>query len=658
MFSLLLARFYLLQIEENEKWLRIARRQHYFIIQEPAPRGVFYSNPSLRKNHPTEPRSFVIDIEKFHLHIDPQSLPVQVKSEMAIALSDLLELPKARKIVLANQFHKKSRNRKLFMWLDKDRQEAILAWWRPFAKKNKIPHNALFFVADYQRSYPFGHLLGQFLHTIRGCKDESQVMATGGGELYFNAYLKGTPGKRRLMRSPRNSFETGEVIETPIKGADVYLTIDHNLQAIVEEELERAVKKSKAKAGRAVMMNPKNGEILAIAHYPFFDPTNYQAYFNDLHLLEQTQFGAVSDALEPGSVMKPFTVCAALLANEELKARGEKPFYDPLEKMATSNGRFAGRSKPLVDTTLHRYLNLWMAMQKSSNIYMARLAEKIVTTLGSQWYRAVLQQKFGFGKRTGIEFPSETPGVLPVIGKRHPNGALEWSASTPFSLAMGYNLQANAIQLLRAYSVLANGGFLVKPTFIRRIVGSGNDGKEIVLLDNTTQERINSFPRVLSKDIVDVVVKAMKYTTKPGGSASKAEINGFTEAGKTSTTKKNVNGVYVDTYRASFVGFAPVSDPAFVIFVMMDEPAYGYVPGIGKTHHGGTSTAPVFAKIAKRSLAYLVVAPDDPCGYPNGDPRGDRAKADWVIESKNLQQQYIEWNKSEGMLKNEVKKVN
>ncbi len=644
-FSLLLARFYTIQVDENEKWLKIASRQHYFTIQEPAPRGIFYSNPMLRKQHPGKPQPLVVDIEKFHLHIDPQSLSPQIKQEMSNQLTQLLNLPKAQKSYIADQFYKKSRNRKLLMWLDKEQQELISSWWRPFAKKNKIPHNALFFVTDYQRSYPFGPLLGQFLHTIRGCKDESQEMPTGGAELYFDRYLKGVSGKRRLMRSPNNSFETGEVIKAPVKGADVYLTIDHRLQAIVEEELERAVKKSRAKAGRAVMMNPKNGEIFAIAHYPFFDPTHYQDYYNNPQRLEHAQFGAVVDALEPGSVMKPFTACVALLANEELKRRNEKPLFDPLEKTATSNGHFPGRSKPLVDTHLHRYLNMSMAMQKSSNIYMARLAEKIVATLGSHWYRTVLQERFGFGKKTDIEFPAETPGVLPMIGKLHPNGALEWSTSTPFSLAMGYNLQVNAIQLLRAYSVLANGGYLVRPTFVRKIVGQDQNGKERVILDNTTQDRIHSFPKVINKEIVQEVVKAMKYATKPGGSAAKAEIYGFTEAGKTSTTKKIVNGIYVDTYRASFVGFVPVSDPAFVLFVMMDEPSYGYVPGIGKTHHGGTSTAPVFSKIAKRSLAYLGIPPDDPYGYPRGDPRADRSKADWMEESKALQQLYEDWNK-------------
>lgn len=645
--SLLVARFYVIQVEEGEKWRKIARRQHYFIVQEPASRGTFYANDTVKQDHPAKPQKFVVEIEKFHLHVDPQSLPKEFKNEISQKLLKLLGLPSNEKAAFSRQFHKKSRNRKLAAWLDKEKQDEILEWWRPYSKQNKIPHNALFFVTDYQRSYPFGSMLGQLLHTTRSQRDEisDHPVPTGGLELYFDAYLRGRPGKRRLMRSPRNSFETGEVIEAPVKGADIYLTVNHYLQAILEDEIEKGVKKFNAKGGRAIMMNPKTGEILAIAHYPFFNPSAYQSYFNNPELMPHVELGLATDAIEFGSVLKPFTVCAAIMANELMQAKGEPPLFDFNEKMPTSSGKFPGRSRPLVDTSLHHYMNLNMAVQKSGNIYFARLVEKIIPKLGAAWYRDFLHNRLGFGKRTGIEFPTESPGMLPAIGKRYRNGAYEWSTSTPFSLSMGYNLQLNAIQLVRAYCILANGGFLVQPTFIRRIVGTSEKGNEVVFLDNTLPERVQSFPRVLSKKVVDDVVKTIKFTTKPRGSAPKAEIYGYTEAGKTGTAKMVVKGVYVDRYRASFIGFAPVSDPAFVLYVMIDEPTFGYTRGIGKTNHGGTAAAPVFSKIAKRALAYLGVALDDPYGYPIGDPRADLSKADWIEEAKNLQQLYDTWNK-------------
>jgi cell division protein FtsI (penicillin-binding protein 3) len=558
-----------------------------------------------------------------------------------------LKLSDQEKISFREQFDRKSRDRKLAMWLDKEIKDLIMDWWLPYSRKHKIPRNALFFVSDYQRSYPYGKLLGQVLHTIQGVKDDKthQAIPTGGLELYFNHYLKGKPGKRRLMRSPRNAFEMGEVISRPENGADIYLSINHCLQAIAEEEIAKGVKKFKAKSGWAVMMNPYTGEILALAQYPFFNLSEYQSYFNDKEMVEHTKIKGVTDAHEPGSVMKALTMVVALKANEELKKRGEPPLFDPEEMMPTSNSRFPGRTKPLPDTHFHAFLNMNMAIQKSSNIYPARLMEKVVARLGNEWYRAVLHDVFGFGQKTHIELPSESGGLLPKPGKKHPNGTFEWSVPTPFSLAIGHNILINSIQLVRAFSTLANGGYLVQPTIIRKIVKKDEDGKEKILIDNTRPERIKAFPKVLEPEIIELVVKAMKYSTKPGGTSRRADVWGYTDAGKSGTAKKIVNGVYVDNYVSDFIGFVPVKNPAFVITVAMDEPEYGFLPNGGPKHHGGVVAAPIFREIARRSLEYLGVPPDDPYGYAIGDPRFDPNKADWMPENRMLKEKYEKWNK-------------
>lgn len=650
LFALLIAQYFRIQISEGEKWSKVARRQHYFVVKEPFLRGTFYSNTSIKKGHPEASQKLVIDVQKYHLYIDPISIPPENRNDISRQIQKMLKLSVAEQLSLRSQFDKKSRSRKLAMWLDRDSRDTVLEWWGPYARENNIVRNALFFVSDYQRLYPFGKLLGQVLHTVQNNKDEvtKQALPTGGLELTFNSYLQGKQGKRRLMRSPRNSLETGEVILPPEHGADIYLTINHCLQAIAEEEIAKGVKKAKAKSGWAVMMDPRTGEILVLAQYPFFHPSDYQHYFNDPQLIEQTKIKAVIDTNEPGSVMKPLTLTVALMANAEMEKRGEKPIFSPLEKMPTSNPRFPGRSKPLVDTHLHYYLNMEMALQKSSNIYMARLLERIIPRLGKEWYRDALKNTFGFSTKTGVELPAETAGVLPTPGKKHPNGALEWSVSTPFSMAMGYNVQTTSLQLVRAYSVLANGGYLVKPTLVKKIVKTADDGSETVLLDNTGPERIAQFPRVLDPKIIDTIVSTMKYVTKPGGTAQRANIWGFTEVGKTSTAKKIVNGNYSETqYWATFVGFTPVKDPAFVLLVCLDEPEYGYAAGIGKKHHGGTVAAPIFKEIATRALAYLGVTPDDPHGYPRSDPRFDENKADWFPQIRKLQEMYETWNKRE-----------
>src|SRR5262249_26279524 len=158
--------------------------------------------------------------------------------------------------------------------------------------------------------------------------------------------------------------------------------------------------------------------------------------------------------------------------------------------------------------------------------------------------------------------PSESPGMLPTPGKLHQSGKLEWSTPTPFSIAFGHNILATSVQMLRNYAVIANGGYDVRPTLVRRVVRKKREGTEEVLLDNTREERVQSFRRLLDPDIVEQVVKAMKYATKTGGSSSKADIFGYTEAGKTATSEKIVGGAYSKKdHISTFIGFAPAKNP-------------------------------------------------------------------------------------------------
>lgn len=647
LFALLLTQFYRLQIIQGDYWEKRGERQHFFIVTEPFLRGRFFSNPTVKRGHPESPKAFVADIRMFHLYADPLSIDEKNHAKIVEALKGILALNGSEMEKLADQLLAKSRSRTLAMWLAKEKKEEIEKWWRPFAKKNKIPSNALFFVADYKRSYPFGKMLGQVLHTIQERKDETtkQAVPTGGLELCLNPYLKGCQGKRILMRSPRHSFEMGEVVKPPVHGADVFLTINHCLQAICEEEIEAGVKECGAKYGWAAMMDPRTGEVLAVAQYPFFYPDDYSRFFKDSSIAETTKVKALTDAQEPGSVMKPITCAIALMANEEMKKRGEPPLFTPEEIIPTASGAFPGRSKPIKDTKPHKQMNMDMALQKSSNIYMGRIVHRVILKLGDQWYRKALAESFGFGKRTFLELPAESPGVLPTPGKLHPNGKLEWSVPTPFSLAIGHNLQVNSFQLLRAISVFANRGILVEPTLVRKIVRTAPDGSEELILDNTDPERISKFKRVISKEIAERVVRGMKFVTKPGGGGFRGEVYGYTEAGKTGTANKIVGGQYSKkNYISTFIGFTPVVKPAFVLLVTMDEPDISYKPGVGHTYYSGICTAPVFSRIATRALEYMGVEPDDPHGYPPKDPRYDEKKADWIAETKKLQEMTQKWN--------------
>jgi len=200
------------------------------------------------------------------------------------------------------------------------------------------------------------------------------------------------------------------------------------------------------------------------------------------------------------------------------------------------------------------------------------------------------------------------------------------------------------LQMVRAYAVFANGGYLPKPTLVRKIVADDR-----ILFENECRKE--SFPKVLENAIIREVVKGMKFSTKPGGSGNLADVNGYTEAGKTATAEKIIDGIYSkQKHISSFIGFAPASLEEevlarFVLMVSIDEPQATLLEGGVKNHMGGRCAAPIFKEIAKKTLEYLGIAPDDPFGYPSGDPRCDLEKADWVREVKELKCLYEQWNR-------------
>lgn len=627
LFALLVLQFYKIQIIDGEKWRKVARRQHQLSIVEPYERGIFYANSGLRKGHPENPQPLVMDVPRFHLYADPGVIKREHHAIILQTVQKVTGISSQEMSKLKAQLEKKSRSRKLALWLTPEMREALLKWWQPYAKSHKIPRNALFFVQDYKRSYPFGKLLGQILHTVRSQREVgSQVCEpTGGLEFSLNKYLKGEDGKRVILRSPRQALDMGKVTKEPKHGSDVYLTIDRNLQAIAEEEVKQAVIKAEAKSGWAIMMDPYTGEILAWAQYPFFEPAKYPEYFNDSKKQEATLINGITVPFEPGSTMKPMTLAIALKGNLEMAKRGKSPLFSVNEKIKTSTRNFKGRGKPLKDTHPHNYLNFEMGLQKSSNVYMATMIERVIDNLGDKWYQDALEGIFGFGVKTGIELPAESIGFLPRQGKKYPNGREVWSKAAPYSLAMGHSVLASALQMVRCYAIFANGGFDVKPTLIKKVIS--HDGEVM------TQPLHEPPKRLLEKEVVDQVVRAMRFITKEGGTAKRADIPGYTEAGKTGTSEKVINGVYSKKdHISTFIGFAPAIKPRFVLSVVIDAPACKYIPGVGKNQMAGVCAAPCFREIGLKALQYLGAQPDD--------PKNDA----WLKEKDDLNKLYKQWN--------------
>ncbi len=647
LFSILIVQFFRVQIIQQEKWQRHANSQHELIVKEPFKRGLFYSNTSLLTTTRHLKQPFVMDIPQVHLFADPYQIPESKHQEVAELILNSINQKDSKDSILKELSHVKSRSRKLKMWLSLAEQKKLQAAWLSYAKKNKLVSNALFFVSDYKRSYPFKSLLGQVLHTIQENKEEvtRQGIPTGGLEYYFNSYLKGAEGKKKLLRSPKHPLDQGQTIQDPVHGADVYLTINHHLQAIAEEEIKKGVENCKAESGWAVMMDPYTGEVLACAQYPFFSPEDYKDYYANDEGVDQTRLKCICDSNEPGSVFKAITMSICLLANEELKKQGRPPVFDPNEKVSSLSGNFPGRSRPLQDPRPYRYTNMYLAMQKSTNIYLARIVERVIKELGVDWYRKQLCETFKLGQKTGIEYPLESFGFVPRPGHTNPNGSLEWSVPTPYSLAIGYNLTVNSLQMLSAYSAFANGGYLVKPTFVQKISKTDEAGREQILLDNRSLQRLENFPQILTPKISEEIMNCLKYIARPSGSGNLAGVYGYTVAGKSGTAKKILNGAYTKaTYFSSFIGAAPAKKPRFVMIVSMDEPKPFLKHGIGYMYWGGKCAAPVFREIARRSLKYLGVAPDNPTHYPFGDPRRDVSQNYWEKESKELEKLNELWN--------------
>ena len=639
LFSFIIVAFYHLQIVEGEKWDKRARMQHHFTANNTAKRGRFLAHYSLKEDHLNKEVLLVGNVKRYHFYADPLLIPSLLVPELTDRLGELLVLNWEEKDQLMKNLLMKSHSRKLRKWLTEKEKEHIKSWWISYAKWKKLPSNALYFMEDYRRFYPYGKLLGTVLHTVRDERDPqtNRLFPTGGLELYFDALLTGKSGKRLQLRSPKHSLEQGIILSKPEDGADIYLTIEPFIQAIAEEEIKKGVKSAGAKRGWAVMMDPYTGEIIALAQFPSFNPSNYQTFYNDKEKIDATKVHAVIDCFEPGSTMKPISVAIAFLANEELIKQGKDPIFSPHEMIPTWDGSFPGR-RPLREVTKHRYLNMYLGIQKSSNVYVARLIQRVVAALGEEWYQKQLSEVFGFGKKVGIELPGESEGLLPSPHETYYGSKrVLWSKPTPYSLAIGHNLLTTTFQMLKAYAIIANGGFDVKPTFIQKIVKGG----EIIKATRTHKKEKVS---LLKPYIVKELVVALKLVTK-GYLGRRADILGYTEAGKSGTSEKVVKGVYCrKTHFSSFIGFAPANCPRFVLAIAIDEPEHRYLPGIGKTYFGGHCAAPVFQKIMQRTFKYLAIPPDDPFGYRKNDPRFDPEKADGVQELEILRKLYGKWN--------------
>ena len=414
------------------------------------------------------------------------------------------------------------------------------------------------FIKEDRRFYPKKELAAQLLGYVG-----TENTGLAGIEAAYDSQISGSLGKL-LYQTDARGRAFSRLERPPTAGATVELTIDEYLQHIAERELRDAVASNRAAGGTVVMMSPKTGEILALANEPTFNPNAYRNASE-----EHRRNRAVQDIYEPGSTFKVVTASAAI----------EERMIDVDDMIDVSGGKIRFGSRVIDDTHDYGTLSFTDVMVKSSNVG----AIKVGLSLGAERL-GLYVRRFGFGRALSPDFPGETPGIVWDPRK------LDSSALA--SMSMGYQVGVTPLQMVAAVSSVANGGELIQPRVVRALV---RDGKRV-------EVKPTILGRTVSKDTAVTLTGIMEQIVERG-TATQAQIAGYTIAGKTGTASKLVNGRYSHSdYFASFVAFLPSRNPVATIIVVIDSPhARGY--------YGGPIAGPVFQRIAEATLRHLGVPP-------------------------------------------------
>ncbi len=548
MFLAVAVRAFQLQILQGEKLKRLGERQHlkeWIVLPK---RGTILDRDG-------EP--LAVSLEAQSVYARPRRL--REPENIARGLAQILSLDRAG-------VERKLKKEKPFVWLKRQITPKE-------AKKIKALNLAgVGMYYEPNRYYPQGQLAGQVIGFVGR---DSQGLE--GVELQYDAYIQGETGSSVIERDALGRRVlvrgVGEIQIPP--GADIHLTLDTSIQHLVEKQLEAAVAKFRAKAGIALVVEPFTGEILALANYPFFNPNSFSRYSS-----RQWRNRAVTDSFEPGSTFKTILAAAAL---EEGVVGKEDLFYCEF-------GKYSYAGKTIHDSNEYGWLPFYKIIQYSSNIGATKVAEKLRK---ERYFKYI--KRFGFGRLTGIDMPGEVAGLV-----RPPS---EWSPIALATHSFGQGIAVTPMQLIMAYGAIANGGFLMRPFVVRRVVGPEGE----VLVANQP----HVVHRVVSEKTARLLTSILKGVVSDGGTGVMASVEGFEVAGKTGTAQKPdlVHGGYAPRKRvASFIGFVPADDPRLVLLVLVDEPEVNV--------YGGVVAAPVFGNIAGGVLRHLGVTPDKPEPLP------------------------------------------
>lgn len=509
-----------LQIVNHAYYLDIARRQSGSIEEIPAKRGTILDRHL---------RPLAMTLPAFRVCADPSV--IACPDTVAEYLCDVLD---AGRRTLIRKISDKS-----------DRYEVLerLLDFEGALKIEELGLKGIYLEPVGRRVRPLGNV-GQ---NVVGCYSED-CRPLGGVELVWDEVLKGTPGRRRFLRDARGNPRpcVGAVLEEPVSGRSVVLTIDSDLQSVAEAALDEAIEEHEAKGGCVVVVDPWNGDILALASNP--NGTNFP----------------VRTVFEPGSAFKIVTFACALDLGK----------VDTTDIFDTNGGVLKVKGGLIRDDHIHDVLNLIDAFAVSSNVAAAMIARRIGER---DFYRRI--RAFGFGLRTGINLEGESPGIL-----REPD---QWSGRSLESLAFGQEIGVTAVQLTMAYAAIANGGALLRPRLIKAIIDENGEVKK--------EYPAKTVRTVIREDTAKSMTRLLEAVVQ-GGTGVPASIDGIHVAGKTGTGQKAECGRYISGKLYSvFAGFVPSSNPRYVCVVVVDEPS-------GWTHYGGWVCGPAFKTVTESLL--------------------------------------------------------
>jgi len=536
-FGILASRAVLFHLKDNARLQKVALRQYRTAVRESTRRGKILD---------VNERELAINVEAPSIWSDPKT--VEDPNGVAAALSEVLNIDRIK-------LFKSLTSPRRFVWVKRwiDESQA--------AQIEEMDLKGVYIEKENKRSYPNGVLMSAVLGAV-GLDSE----ALGGVELSFDKYLlqRFSPGSfKRDARGHLYLSPTDVVSLRPT--SEVVLTIDRTVQFIAERELNRTMEASKAKAGIIIVVDPKNGDILALANQPSFDPNEYGKYS-----LDRWKNRAISNTYEPGSTFKVIMVSSALEARK----------VTPLDVFDCENGSIVIGDHTLNDSHPNGELSVADIIRVSSNIG----TYKIGKTLGrDRAYEAI--RNFGFGEKTGIELPGESPGILQT-----PN---RWSRVQFATIAFGQGISATPLQMTMAFAAIANGGELLRPHIVKYV----RDDKGDLVVENAREVRRRS----ISKEIARTMTKMLQAVVGEDGTGKLAASLEYPVAGKTGTAQiaSSRGGYLKGKYFASFIGFAPADDPRVVVYVGLDEPK-GY-------YYGGQVAAPAFRQVVEQTLHYLKV---------------------------------------------------